>query len=165
MGWWVTMRGRKSAIRHDRLWALVCWWGSGSGGVVDDAFDLAAVDAEVAGYGALAAACSVPGPYRLLHRWRASWHERCIVHRCRRSPVRMTRGDGSCLRLWPRSDEGHEEFEGAGQGQRGPGTDQCADGAVAEAVCQVGTDGGGDTGAQAPACQGGYGRRMIRDDS
>jgi hypothetical protein len=31
--------------------------GSGSGGVVDDAFDLAAVDAEVAGDGALAAAC------------------------------------------------------------------------------------------------------------
>lgn len=31
--------------RHDRLWALARWWGSGSGGVVDDAFDFAAVDA------------------------------------------------------------------------------------------------------------------------
>jgi hypothetical protein len=44
-----------------------------SGGVVNDALDFAAVDAEFAGYGALAAASMVPGPYRLLHRWRASW--------------------------------------------------------------------------------------------
>lgn len=32
----------------------------GSDGVVDDAFDFAAVDAAVAGYGALAATCAVP---------------------------------------------------------------------------------------------------------
>jgi hypothetical protein len=31
-------------------------------------FDPAAVDAEVAGDGALAVACAVPDPYRLLHR-------------------------------------------------------------------------------------------------
>jgi hypothetical protein len=31
-------------------------------------FDPAAVDAEVVGDGALAAACAVPGAYRLLHR-------------------------------------------------------------------------------------------------
>jgi hypothetical protein len=41
-----------------------------------------------------------------------------------------------------------------GQGQRWPGADQRADGSVAEAVGEVGADGGGDAGAQAPACQG-----------
>jgi hypothetical protein len=42
------------------------WW-EWSGRVVDDAFDLTAVDAEVAGDGALAVSCAVPGPDRLLH--------------------------------------------------------------------------------------------------
>ena len=38
--------------------------------VVDDAFDLSAVDAEFAGYGPLAVTRVVPGPYRLHHVWR-----------------------------------------------------------------------------------------------
>jgi hypothetical protein len=63
----------------------------------------------------------------------------------------MTLGDGCRLCGWLGSDQGHEEFEGSGQGQGRPGADQCPDGAVAQAVGQVGTDGGGDAGAQAPA--------------
>jgi hypothetical protein len=75
-------------------------------------------------------------------------------NRFRRSLVRVRRGDGCRPCGWSGSDEGHEEFEGAGQSQGGPGADQCADGAVAEAVGQIGADGGGDAGAQAPARQG-----------
>jgi hypothetical protein len=127
--------------------------GSGSGGVVDDVFDFAAVDAEVAGDGALAAACAVPGPYRLLHRRRAGWHGWRIVRHCWRSPVRVSGGGGRRLDRWFGSDQGHEEFEGASQSEGGPGADQCADGSVTQAMGQVGADGGGDAGAQAPARQ------------
>ena len=38
----------------------------------------------------------------------------------------------------------------------GPGADQGTYRAMAEAVCQVGADGGGDACAEAPACQGWY---------
>ena len=51
----------------------------GSGGAVDHALDFAAVDAEFAGYGALAAARLVPGSYRLLHCWCTSWIGWCAV--------------------------------------------------------------------------------------
>jgi len=121
--------------------------GEWSGGMVDDAFDLAPVDAEVAGDGALAAACGVAGPDRLLHRWRTGWHRWPILHGGRRSLIHMTRGDGCRLCVWAGSDEGHEEFEGASQGQGGPGADDRADRAVAQAVGQVGADGSGDPGA------------------
>jgi hypothetical protein len=99
----------------------------GSGGVVDDALDFAAVDAEFAGYGALAAACMVPGPYRLFHRWCISWIEWCaVLHiRCR---LALMACQGGCLcGVWSGSDEGHEEFEGSGQGQGRPGADQGPD--------------------------------------
>ena len=38
-----------------------------------------------------------------------------------------------------------------------PGAEQCADGSVAAAVCQVGADGGQDAGGQASPGQGWYG--------
>src|ERR1035438_727491 len=106
--------------------------------MVDDAFDLAAVDAEVAGDGALAAPCVVPGPYRLLHLWCTGWHGWCIVRRCQGSPVRVSGGAGCRLDRWFGPDQGHEEFEGASQSEGGPGADQCADGAVVQAMGQVG---------------------------
>ena len=53
-----------------------------------------------------------------------------------------------------RSDERREEFKGADQRQRGPGADQGTYRAVAEAVRQVGTDGGDDASAKARAWQG-----------
>src|SRR6266568_2025644 len=85
-----------SSIRHDRSLDDPCGGGMGLGGVADDAPELAAVDAEVAGYRALAAACAVPGLYRLLHRWRASqcgWYT--VLHyrsaRCVGQPVGLRR--------------------------------------------------------------------------
>jgi hypothetical protein len=65
----------------------------------------------------------------------------------------MTHRKGFLIGVWSGSDEGHEEFEGAGQSEGGPGADQCADGSVAQAVGQVSADGGGDAGAEAPARQ------------
>ena len=118
--------------------------------------DFPAVDAKFTGYGALTAACAMPGPYRLFHRWRTSWHGRCTVLRPLVPLGPMTHRNDCLRRAWLGSDECHEEFEGSGQGECGPGADQCADGAVAEAVDQVGADGGGDACAQAPACQGWY---------
>jgi hypothetical protein len=51
-------------------------------------------------------------------------------------------------------DEGHKKLEGAGERQSWPGADQGADATVAEAVCQVGANGGGDPCSEAPLCQG-----------
>jgi hypothetical protein len=125
--------------------------------LVDDALDLAAVDVEFAGYGALAVPGVVPGPYRLLHAWRFGQREWCVVvldsHGVVHGDRGGRRGTGSALP----SDEGHQEFERAGERQGWPCADQGSDGAVAEAVRQVGADGGGDPGAKAPACQGWYG--------
>ena len=59
--------------------------------LVDDLFDLAAVDTEFPRYGSLTAACVVPRPYRLLHGWRLEcrgWH------RLLRGRYRVTRGLG-----------------------------------------------------------------------
>jgi hypothetical protein len=126
-------------------------------GVVDYALDFAAVDAQLAGYGALAVACNVPGPYRLLHRWCTGSHGWCIVLRRGCCLALITCRSGGLCGVWLGSDERHEEFEGSGQGQRGPGADQHPDWAVVQAVGQVLADGGGDAGAQAPARQGWYG--------
>jgi hypothetical protein len=100
--------------------------------VVDDALDFAAVDAEFAGYGALAMACIVPGPDCLLHRWRASWHKWwCIVlHRGCDLALVIPR-KGCPWGVWLGSDEGHEQFEGSGQGLGWPGADQRTDWSVA----------------------------------
>jgi hypothetical protein len=95
--------------------------------VVDDALDFAAVDAEFAGYGALAAAGGVPGPYRLIHRWRVNWNWWCTVFRHRLRFVVTTGRDGCLCGVGFGSDEGHEEFEGSGEGQGGPRTDHRAD--------------------------------------
>lgn len=80
-------------------------------GIIDDALDLATVDAEFACDGPLAVTGFVPGSYR-------QFHARCFgqgmwygVVRYRQGVVRLARvrrrGDGSALR----SDEGHQEFE------------------------------------------------------
>src|ERR1017187_5380578 len=129
-----------------------------SGGLVEDAFDLAAVDAEFAGYGALAASGVVPGPYCLLHARCFGQRGRCASVRNRQGVAHLHRGlaSGAGVALGPY--QGHEEFEGAGQRQGGPGADQSADGAVAEAVRQVGADGGRDAGAEAPAREVWHGR-------
>src|SRR6266571_9050920 len=50
-------------------------------------------------------------------------------------------------------DEHHEQLEGDDQRQGGPRADQGTDRTVADAVRQVGTDGGDDPGTEAPACQ------------
>ena len=99
----------------------------------------------------------MPGSYRLLHRWRASCHTCPIVLHRGCGLALITPWKGCLWSVWLGSDEGHEQFEGSGQGQGGPGADQRTDGAVAEAVGQVGADGGRNAGAQAPACQGWYG--------
>jgi hypothetical protein len=102
----------------------------------------------------LAAACNVPGPYRLLHRWCTGSHGWCIVLRRGCCLALITCRSGGLCGAWLGSDERHEEFGGSGQGQRGPGADQRPDWAVVQAVSQVLADGGGDAGAQAPARQG-----------
>ena len=114
---------------------------------------LAAVDAELAGDGSLAAARLVPGVHRLLQgrlTCRRGWYvvfcQWCsLVPRSRQ----MVRHGGAMLCL----DEHHQQFEGADQCQGGPGADQGADRAMAQAVCQVGPDGRGDGRAQAPPRQ------------
>ena len=50
---------------------------------------------------------------------RTSWHEWYTVRRCRRSPVGLRRWDGCRPRVWPGSDEGHEELEGGGRARAG----------------------------------------------
>src|SRR6266702_5637984 len=122
-------------------------------GLVDDPLDLAAVDVEFAGYGALAVARGVQGPHRVLQtrrHWQRGWYT--VPHDRHRGahlyPWRF-RGSGPMLRPGQR----HEEFEGTGKRQRGPGTDR----AVTDAMCQVGADGGSDPGTQAPRARGGTG--------
>ena len=127
----------------------------------DDAFDLATVDAEVAGYGALAAPAwcrpvrSAPPLACPLAR---------VAHRALLlvQPGCVTVGWLS-LDVWFGPDQGHEEFEGASQSEGGPGADQCADGAVAQAMGQVGADGGGDAGPRHQRANGGTGwwRRLA----
>jgi hypothetical protein len=70
--------------------------------VVEDAFDLAGVDAKFAGDGALVTACVVPGPYRVLHGRCARWYGWCC-HCC--GLVRLGRGDGCRLCGWLGLDE------------------------------------------------------------
>src|ERR1700680_4326882 len=60
---------------------------------------------------------------------------------------------GAAFALVSCPDQGHEEFEGAGECQRRPGADQGTDGTMAETVRQVGTDGGDYPGTEAPARQ------------
>ncbi len=128
-----------------------------SGRLLDDAFDFAAVDAEFAGDGALAATGVVPCTHRLLQAWRFGQRGWCAVVRARQGVVHL-RGAGECGAdpgVCP--DECREQFEGAGQRQRGPCADQGADEAVAQAVCQVGAGSGDDASTKAPARQGWYG--------
>ena len=121
--------------------------------MVDDAFDFSAVDAEFAGNGPLTVTRVVPGPYRLHHVRCRRQRGRCAAVRDRQQEAHLG------LRRWHRAgyspgpDEGHKELERARQRQCWPGADQCADGAVAKTVCQVGAGGGQDACAQAPACQ------------
>src|SRR6266487_3754449 len=121
-----------------------------SPGKVDDAFDLAAVDVEFARDGALAATSVVPGPDRLLQGWRGfkccsrivarDWYALALGHH--------RRLHGEFFLIGP--DQCHEKLEGAGQRQGGPCADHGTDRAVAQAMCEVSSDGGHDSGSQAP---------------
>jgi hypothetical protein len=70
--------------------------GVGSGGVVDDALDFAAVDVEFAGYGPLAVTRVVPGLYRLHHVWRRRQRGWSVAVRDRQRPAHLG------LRRWHR---------------------------------------------------------------
>jgi hypothetical protein len=61
---------RKRHALTDLAWTCRCLLFVCLRCVVDDVFDLATVEVEFAGYGALALTSVVPGPYRLLYAWR-----------------------------------------------------------------------------------------------
>ena len=66
-----------------------------------------------------------------------------------------------------RSDEHHEQFVRANQGQSGPCADQRTDGAVSQAVSQVGADRRDDRYAEAPCGQAWYAQAAaagVEDD-
>ena len=58
---------------------------------VEDTFDLAAVEVEFAGDGALAVACLVPRADSLLQRWRSRQFQWCFVRQRRRRLVLAVR--------------------------------------------------------------------------
>src|SRR6266581_7182763 len=68
----------------------------------------------------------------------------------------ISRPDSPAPDVPSHAPERHEEFERVGQRERGPGTDQGTDKTVADAVRQVGIDGGDNPGTKAPACQWRY---------
>jgi hypothetical protein len=123
-------------------------------GLVDDALDLSAVNIEFAGYRALAVTRFVPGAYRLLQPccFRQCWW--FVVVRDRDGGARGYGMGRSYVRPVPCPDQGHKEFKRTGQRQGGPGADQGTDGPLAEAVRQVGTDGGDNACTEAPPRQG-----------
>jgi hypothetical protein len=82
-----------------------------SRGSVDDAFDLAPVEAEAAGYRTLAVAGVVPGSYRLLHAWRFGQGGWYFVVRDRQGLVHVSDVARRDTSRGLRSDEGHQEFE------------------------------------------------------
>ena len=162
--------GDLSRVRHDNLdlrrarSGLVEDLRNRSPGVLrvllDDPFDLAAVDAELAGDGSLACTGFVPGSYHLLQRWRlchCGWS--ALLHVGHGLvPDRVWRAF-DCRPVLS-SDEGREELEGTDQRQGGPCADQRAYRPVPEAVCQVGADGGDNASPQAPPRQSRYGPVM-----
>lgn len=125
--------------------------------LLDDPFDLAAVDAQFTRDRPLAAACLMSRSYRLLQCWRIGWRSRYRVLQDRRMWARGAldgRFGGGSLH-W--SDDEHAQFVGADQCHGRPCADQGADRAVSQAVRQVGADSGDDADAKAPAGQGWYG--------
>src|SRR6266545_4567296 len=126
------------------------------GDLLDDPFDLAAVDAEFAGDCSLAAACLVSCSYRLLQHWYIAWRRWFLVRHDCRGWVLGALGDRCRCGSVRWSDEEHAEFVGADECHGGPGADQGADGAVVQAVCQVGADGGDDANPKAPGRQWWY---------
>lgn len=78
--------------------------------MVDNALDLAAVEVEFAGYGALAMTSVVPGQYRLFHGWCGGEFAWCVdvVDRHGLAQVRRVAERGVALAFSP--DECHEEF-------------------------------------------------------
>jgi hypothetical protein len=101
------------ARRHGPRNALACRRSLGVRlcGLVNDAFDLAAVEVEVPGYGALAVAGVVPGPYRLLYARRFGRRGWCIVVRDGQGIVHVSGAGRRGADPGLRSDEGHQEFE------------------------------------------------------
>jgi hypothetical protein len=130
------------------VWPALCF-----GGLLDDALDLAAVNLQFAGYGALSLARAVPVPNRTLQCWRIWCRRRCIVLRLWRRHVfhgvRHIVGAGTAAG----ADKRHMQLEGANQCHRGPRADQRAYQPVAQAMGQVGTGRGHDACTQAPCRQ------------
>src|SRR5260370_17412054 len=102
--------------------------------LVEDALDLAAVDVEFAGYGALAVTGVVPGAYRPLHAWCSRQRGWCFVVRDRQGVVHVRGGGGWGAGPGLGSDEGHQELERTGQRQRWPGPAQGTDGPLAKTM-------------------------------
>ncbi len=123
---------------------------------VEDTSDLAAVEVEFAGDGALAVACLVAHADSLLQRWRNRQLQWCFVRQRRRSLVSQPALSGTCLSAASCADEHHQQLERTNQRQRGPGADQGADRAMSRPVRQVGADRGADPGARAPGGQPWY---------
>jgi hypothetical protein len=121
--------------------------------LIDDALDLASVDLQVAGNGALTVARVVPIPNRVLQRRYIRCHRWCIVLRLWRGLVLLGLRDMFHAGIAGGADEHHEQFEGANQRHRWPRADQCAYRPVAQAVRQVGADRGHYADAEAPRRQ------------